>query len=121
MKSFALLILCVFAPALRAQSATTQVTLSWTVPTQNTDGTSISGTISYNLYEATSSSGPWTKVQGELAATTEQLSTIAAGNCFAITAVVAGIESGMSSAACIEQPKAPTALTTSVVLILTSQ
>lgn len=122
MKRFLLLTLsALLIPIALAQSATTTVTVSWIAPTQNTDGSSITGTVSYNLYEGASVTGPWTMVQTQLSATSEQLTTISAGSCFAVTAVVNKVESTMAPAVCIEQPKAPTGLTTSVVLILTSQ
>lgn len=116
------LVLCaLMAPSVgHAQVSSSQVTVSWTKPTLNTDGSAITGTVSYNMYEGTSATGPWTKVLGQLSAVAEELSTITAGNCFAVTAVVASVESALSTGVCLKQPDAPTGLTTSVILILTT-
>jgi hypothetical protein len=121
MKFHVVALLVLITSVTQAQSSSSQVTVSWTAPTLNTDGSTITGTVSYNLYEGTSTSGPWTKVQGQLSAVAEELSTIATGSCFAVTAVVGGVESALSTAVCIKQPDAPTGLTTSVILILSSQ
>jgi hypothetical protein len=101
------------AAALTPHSAS----LVWTPPTLNTDGSAIAGAITYNLYQGPCA-GPLVQVQSGLtvaAATVSTGLTPGQNTGFAVTAVVAGLESAQTAAACatipFPQPNAPTLLT----------
>lgn len=81
----------------------TSATLTWTPPTQNTDGTALTNLAGYKVYRAATSAGVAsatpTTVAGNV--TTHRFSSLAAGaNFFGVTAYnSAGAESGMSNIA----------------------
>jgi hypothetical protein len=111
--SFALLLAL---PALALAAATA----AWTPPTLNTDGSTITAALTYNLYQGTQVAGVATVLSVQTGITTATV-TVTAGltagstQCFAVTAVEAGQESGMSPQACVliplPKPNAPTSLT----------
>lgn len=94
-----------------AQAAAPTSALTWAAPTTNTDTTAITGAITYNVYEAATTaalSGSVAFSTG-LTATTLTTSQGAADGvtaCFAVTAVVGGIESAQSNAVCKTFPAA---------------
>jgi hypothetical protein len=98
---------------------TPSAAISWTAPTLNTDGTTITAPLTYNIYQGLT--GALAKVQSGL---TINAATITAGltpgttQCFAVTAVANGAESAQSNTACtaISQPT-PNSPTTVVVVI----
>jgi hypothetical protein len=102
-----------------AATPTPSAALSWTAPTTNTDGTAITATLTYNIYQGLT--GALAKVQSGVTTTA---ATITAGltagttQCFAVTAVANGVESAQSNSACaaISQPS-PNSPTTVVVVI----
>lgn len=104
-----LLALLAFLPGLALAS----VPLYWTPPTTNTDSTPIAGPITYTLYQG-SAGAVTTKVQTGI---TGQSALVSSGltpgtqTCFAVTAVVAGIESVPSNQLCVTIP--PVVLTPS--------
>jgi hypothetical protein len=91
--------------------------LSWTPPTANVDGSAITGTITYNVYQGVQGATP-AKVQSAL---TTASATVTAGltpgttQCFTVTAVVNGVESAQSNSGCAAvsypTPGAPTQIT----------
>lgn len=90
--------------------------VSWTPPTTNTDGTAITGAITYNLYQGLA--GALVKVQSGLSGVSVTVTaglTVGTTQCFSVTAVVAAQESGQSTPACIliplPKPNAPSAVT----------
>jgi hypothetical protein len=110
-------LLALVAACAIAQTATTSVALGWTAPTQNVDGSAISGALTYNLYQGPKA-GPFTKVGSGLAAVSTTVTSLAAGACFAVTAVeTTGSESALSNTACALQSAAPSGM--SVVVTVT--
>jgi len=109
---FGILAAVVSTVALAANTAS----LSWTAVTTNTDGSAVSGAVTYNVYQG-ASAGALTSVQTGLTTTS---ATVTAGLadgatvCFAVTAVAGGIESAQSAVACktfpAGVPSAPTGL-----------
>lgn len=96
--------------ALPAYAQTHTAALAWTAPTTNTDGSAITGTITYNVYQATqtgTTAPTLAKVQSGITGTTL---TITAGltpgttQCFAVTAVVNAQESAQSAQSCAAIP-----------------
>jgi hypothetical protein len=93
------------------------VTLNWVAPTTNTDGSPITGAITYNLYQGASAT-TLAKVQSGLTATTAVVTaglTPGTNEFFSVTAVAEGAESAeiaaVSAAIPALVPNAPTDLT----------
>jgi hypothetical protein len=109
---------CAVIPA-SAQTASTSVTLSWTAPTKNTDGSAITGTLTYNLYQGPAA-GPFVKVASNITGTSDVVTSLSAGNCFAVTAVETGsatsTESALSNTSCDIVPGSPSGLTITVTV-----
>ena len=83
-------------------STTTTLTVAWVPPTKNVDGSAITGTLTYNAYWGTSCVVPLTsKMNTTPIAGTSYLVTNAGPGfkCFAVTAVVNGVESAQSAMA----------------------
>lgn len=101
------------APAL-AQTTTTSLNLAWTAPTQNTDGTSITSTLTYQVFQGPKA-GPFVPVGTPVSTTTSVISSVAAGNCFAVETIETtsggSTTSSLSSTACAEVPSPATGLT----------
>lgn len=112
--------------AASAQPAPTNTaTLSWTAPTTNTDGSTITaGAVTYNIYQTPAGAvSGGVKLASALADTGDVVSTQAGGGpiadgqtlCYNVTAVVAGVESAYSNQACktwaAGTPVAPSGLT----------
>lgn len=115
------LILAAFS--LVALAATPTANLSWTAVATDTNGNPLTGTVTYNVYQATQGTSACTaaslaKVQTGVTATT---ATVTAGltpgstQCFAVTAVANGVEGGQSNIATaaipFPTPGAPSQLT----------
>lgn len=97
-----------FASAfIQAQAAGPSATLTWTAPTTNTDGTPITGTLTFNVYQGSGASVSactlgTTAVQTGISGTTVTVTSgLADGTtaCFAVTAVEGGVESAKSNTA----------------------
>ena len=103
------LVLGVVRPA-RAQSVSTAVNLGWTAPTANTDGSKITGTLAYNVYQGPSA-GPFVKALTGLTGTSATITSLAAGTCFAVSAVETlgktSTESALTTTACAIVPDSP--------------
>jgi hypothetical protein len=100
MKTVLALFFGLFATLAIAQSPP-QAILTWTAPTQYTDGTPIPSTValSYNIYQGTSATS-LTKVATGVTALTNTITTgLADGNTyfFAVTAVANGLEGAQSN------------------------
>lgn len=102
-----LFVLALLPVAASAQSAppptTATATITYVAPTKNTDGSAITGAITYNIYAAVQGATP-VKIGSGITGpsyvfTTPLTSVPAAGvtECFALTSVVAGFESVLSS------------------------
>lgn len=81
---------------------TVSAAISWSAPTANVDGSAITGAVSYNLYQGLT--GALAKVQSGIAggsATVTTGLTPGTTQCFAVTAVVATLESAQSVPVCI--------------------
>jgi hypothetical protein len=94
--------------------------LTWTAPTKNTDGTAITGAITYNVYQGLA--GALVKVGTGLTTAQDTITTgLTPGTtqCFAVTAVVAGIESGQSATACAAIPQPTPGVPTQVIVVIT--
>lgn len=91
------LLLVATAHALTTASAA----VSWSAPAANADGSPLLGPVTYNLYQGLA--GSLSKVQSGLTSTAVVVTTGLTPNttqCFAVTAVVLGVESAQSTAAC---------------------
>ena len=108
---FALLLLAGVANA----QAANQAVLTWTAPTLNTDGTTITAALTYNVYQG--AKGSTTKASastGLPGLTTTIFSGLLPGTtvCFEVTAVAGGQESAHSGEVCktfpASVPSAPT-------------
>lgn len=107
MKALLTTSLLLFVPAAFAcpgpPHASTDACLSWSAPTQNTDGSPITQPLTYRVYR-----------DGVLAGTTGNLYLLlakepAGQRCYYVTAVEAGIESAPSGTGCkMIRPAAPT-------------
>lgn len=95
------------------------IAISWTAPTAFTDSNAIPATdaITYNLYGAMQGQ-PLALLQSGIATASNLRAGVTTGtHCYAVTAVVAAIESPQSAEACAtvaETPAAPTNLTPQV-------
>lgn len=90
-----------------AQIVTTGRALNWTAPTAYTDGTPLTGALTYNVYQGVKA-GPFVKVSSVLTATNTLIVNTTAGNCFAVTALDSkGNESLPSPTICALQPSMP--------------
>lgn len=96
-----------FLTSVVVQAAGPTATLTWVPPTTNTDGSPITGTLTYNIYEGQGASVSTCTVgstpsQTGLSGTTVTISTgLQDGTtaCFAVTAVEGGVESAKSNTA----------------------
>jgi hypothetical protein len=101
--------------ALLSQAALAQtLTAAWAAPTANTDGTAITGPITYNLYSG--ARGKEVQTQSALTATTTAVPTTPGTQlCVRVTAIVNAQESAQSAEACgtrnFSTPAAPGSLT----------
>ncbi len=104
-----------------AQTVTTTINLSWVAPTANTDGSAITGPLTYTLYQGPKA-GPFTQAAAGLSGTTTVVTSTAAGTCFALAASeVQGsstVSSTLSPTVCALQPDAPTSLAVSVSILV---
>jgi hypothetical protein len=112
---FAALLFLVLSSFVLAAS-TESAALLWTAPTTNTDGTAITATLTYNIYQGPS--GSLVKVQSGVSGNSATVTTgLTAGSvqCFAVTAIANGVEGPQSNSACVTipspSPSAPTNLT----------
>jgi hypothetical protein len=100
--------LLLLATAVLAQTTPNTANLSWTTPTTNTDGSAISGSVTFNVYESIQGSAPTgSPIATGLTAASDAISTgLADGStdCFNVTAVVAGQQSAFSNQACKSFP-----------------
>jgi|ERR1051325_7873298 hypothetical protein len=83
------------------------ITLTWAPPTVNTDTTPITGTITYNLYNVTGAN-PVLLAGGLTSAASARTNLSAGTPCYAVTAVVGGVESGLSNTASVWVAEIPT-------------
>lgn len=94
-----------------------QVTLNWTAPTQNTDGSPITDPITYNLYGGTQQTN-LPLLQSGITGTFVTRTGVDAGvHYYSVTAVVDGSESAMDGPISVTvtlRPNAPTGLTGTV-------
>lgn len=94
------LLVCAALTVTVAQTITPEtVNLSWTAPTLNTDGTTITAPLTYNLYQGTAS-GAETLAQSGLTGTSIAVSTgLTPGKTYywQLTAVANGVESARST------------------------
>jgi hypothetical protein len=105
-----------FAALLAASQAfAATATVSWIAPTTNTNGTAISGALTYNVYQNA------VKVQSGVAGLTATVTTgLTAGStqCFSVSAVEAGVEGAQSLPSCVTlqalTPNAPTVPTVTI-------
>lgn len=110
------------APPAAVPTATVAVNINWTAPTLNTDGSTITGALTYNLYQGPKA-GPFVKVGNGLAGSTTTVTSLAGGPCFQVTAVEALTPSGTAESlpvgpVCSIQPASPGAATISVTVTL---
>ena len=101
-----------------AQTVTHTTTASWTAPTANTDGSAISGTLTYNVY-AGPKGGTFAKVASAITGTSTTITLPSGSNCVAVTAVEGSQESDPSTAACVIQPNSPAGVAITVTVKIT--
>ena len=103
------------------------VPLTWTAPTNRTDGSALTNLASYNVYRAASATGPWTSianVPAPAAGSTDAAAPGGATSYYAVTAVDAnGVESAkttaVSAAVPVSPPMPPTGLTVGAITAYT--
>jgi len=97
------------------------VTLRWTAPIKRSDGSAITGALTYNLYEVTSTSG--SLLQSGITTTSNVQQKLSSGTpCDALIAVEAGVESVQSAPVCVQvnaPPGVPTGFTVTVTVSVT--
>lgn len=120
LKIVAALTALIFAGCVTAQAqAAPSAALSYTAPATNTDGSAISGTLTYNIYQGLT--GALVKVQSAVTGLSVTITTgLTAGTtqCFAVTAVEGGVESAQSNTACVAIPKPIPGVPTQVTIVL---
>jgi hypothetical protein len=102
---FLLPLLAVSADAATANTAV----LTWTAPTLNTDGTTITLPLTYNVYQGASGSTAKSKVQSGITALAATVTAgLVAGTtaCFELTAVAGALESAHTAEVCKAFPSA---------------
>lgn len=111
---------CLMLFATLACAAPPSAAVSWTAPTTNTDGSAIpAGSLTYNLYQGLT--GAEVKVQSALTAASTTVTTgLTAGTnqCFTVTAVEAGVESGPSAETCALIPKPVPGVPTQITVVI---
>ena len=109
MKHLIALFLALFAFAAQAQTPNS-ATIAWTAPTARLDGSAITGTLGYGVYQGVGKGTTKAKV-GTVTATGSVISTGLLGNteyCWQVTATEgAGPESARSNEACKTFPASP--------------
>jgi hypothetical protein len=90
----------IFFAALLAsfQAFAATATVSWSAPSTNTDGSAISGALTYNVYQNA------VKVQSGVAGTSATVTSgLTAGStqCFTVSAIESGVEGAQSLPACV--------------------
>jgi hypothetical protein len=102
-----------------AQTVTTEVSLGWTAPTKNLDGSAIAGTLTYAVFQGPAA-GPFTQVASGLTGVSTIISSATAGNCFAVEAIetlgASSTASGLSPTVCAALPSPASGLTISITL-----
>lgn len=114
----AMLFLLLFVATAHAQTVTTKVNLTITAPTANTDGSTISGTLTYTLYQGPKA-GPFALVASGITSTTTTVTSLASGNCFSVIAVetvgaTSSTASVPSATVCVVIPNPPGGLAVGV-------
>lgn len=111
--------------AAQAQTATTHsAAVSWTAPTTNTDGSAITGTLTYTLYQGTqpaTGTATLASVQTGLTAASATVTTgLTAGStqCFAVTATANGVASAQSGQACAAIPFSTPGVPTQITVVI---
>lgn len=103
-------------------AAATNLTLTWTAPTQNTDTSAIAGPITYNLYGGMQGQALTLLSGMPISTTTNVRSNVNPGTiCYAVTAVVNGLESAQTPPVCTTilapPPNAPSGLTVTMATL----
>lgn len=103
-----------------AQAAPPQAVVSWAAPTTNVDGSAITSTLTYNIYQGLA--GALVKVQsgvpGTAAVTITAGLTAGTNQCFTVSAIENGVEGAQSNALCLLIPKAVPGVPTQVTIVL---
>ena len=103
-----------------AHATPPQAVLTWTAPTTNLDGSAITATLTYNVYQAVQGA-ILVKVQSAVATTTETLTAgLTAGSiqCFAVSAIANGVESAQSNTACVAIPFPTPGVPTQITVVI---
>lgn len=101
--------------ALRASATAPSIVLTWSAPTEFTDGNAIPSTdaVTFNLYGGMQGTA-LALLQSGLTGTSTTRTNVSGGtHCYALTAVVSAIESSQSAEACAtvtETPASPTSV-----------
>lgn len=112
MKKTLLVLLTCLATSIAFGATTYTAHLTWTAPTKYTDGSNITGTISYRVTSGTLSQ--------TATATALDWQNATPGQCFTVSAIVGGIESDQSNPACLSaKPNAPASITVTVTTTVT--
>lgn len=96
-----------------------QFTVSWTAPVNNTDGSVISGAITYQMYAGVGP-GKEVKLGTPVSSPPYVITPVAPGTneCVQVTAIVNGVESAKSAEACstmpLPSPNSPTIITITI-------
>ncbi len=114
-----LALLCASAAAIAA-AAPPQAVLSWTAPTTNADGSAITSTLTYNVYQGVQGAA-LAKVQSGIATATATITTgLTAGStqCFTVSAVANSLEGAQTTTACAAIPFPTPGVPTQITVII---
>lgn len=110
--------------AAAAQTTAHTAAVSWTAPATNTDGTAITGTLTYTLYQGTQpATGTATLASVQTGITTAS-ATVTAGltpgttQCFAVAATANGVASAQSAQACAAIPFSTPGVPTQITVVI---
>lgn len=113
-------ILCLFA-LLPMASFAGSAALTWTPPTKNTDGSNITGAITYKVYRGSQGAAKSVLATVATAAYNDASAPDGTTQCYTVSAVVAAIESAQTAEACkvfpLPTPNPPTNLTVTVAVV----
>ena len=100
---------CCFALALcsAGMASAGSLTVNWTAPTRNTDGSALRGTPTYTVYASNSPGGPKKRIAAGLTIRKYNVSGLIVGSrpCFTVKAVVNSVSSAPSNQVCKTVPQ----------------
>lgn len=114
----ALVLFAILPPCVHAQttppSAVQTVTITWTAPTKNTDGTALTGPITYNVYRW-ATGGAVTKISTLQTGLSFTDSSPPPSPCYLVSAVQSSVAESLPGSACVgPTPGSPGGVTVTI-------